>query len=90
MLHSESVSLSTSPSIPKVHKMVREDLSPKMMDAAFTGGGRPFGVDLLMMGSDHLRGGGGDRHRSRTNSMVLYTVDSSGNWKHWVTLISQW
>jgi len=64
-----------------VHRMVREDLAPKMRDAAFVGGGRPFGVDALVVGTER-RGVVGEEERV-IDSMVMYTLDPSGNWKHW-------
>jgi len=64
--------------------MLRKDLVPKIMDAVFVGGGRLFGVDVLMEEWDWQGNGGGDScdsHRRRASYIVLYTVDPSGNWK---------
>jgi len=70
---------SSSSSAPDSHKMVRENLTPKMRYAAFFHGKRLIGVDLLVVGSDHRVGGGSP---SRKKSIMIHTVDPSENWKH--------
>lgn len=57
------------------HRLVREDISPMMMDATMSGGGRPFGVQLLVVGQSAQRS-------SNDCSLEIYTIDPSGGWRN--------
>lgn len=57
------------------HRLVREDLSSVMMDAAMTDGGRPLGAQLLVVGQSVLHA---------QSPLDIYTVDPSGGWRSWV------
>lgn len=75
-----SSSLSSSKSVDP-HRLVREDLSSMMIDAAMSEGGRPFGVQLLVVGQSALS-------RRRANNgcpLEIYTIDPSGGWRNCVT-----
>jgi len=65
-----------------VHKFVRQKLAPKMRKAAFVGNGRPFGVEALVIGSNRAEKTK-PCFNNLFNSIMLYTIDPSGNWKHW-------
>ena len=55
------------------HRLVREDVSSMMIDAAMSDGGRPWGVQLLVIGQSAL---------SRDQLLDIYTIDPSGGWRH--------
>lgn len=55
------------------HRLVREDVSSMMIDAAMSDGGRPWGVQLLVIGQSAL---------SRSQILDIYTIDPSGGWRH--------
>ncbi len=55
------------------HRLVREDVSSMMIDAAMSDGGRPWGVQLLVIGQSAL---------SRNQLLDIYTIDPSGGWRH--------
>ena len=59
--------------------MVREDLVSKMREAAFVGGDRPFGVDLMVVGSNHRnsrrRGGSSNAASHPLSSMVVLCLN---------------
>ena len=55
------------------HRLVREDVSSMMIDAAMSDGGRPWGVQLLVVGQSAL---------SRDQLLDIYTIDPSGGWRH--------
>ena len=55
------------------HRLVREDVSSMMIDAAMSDGGRPWGVQLLAIGQSTL---------SRDQLLDIYTIDPSGGWRH--------
>ncbi|KAL9182830.1 hypothetical protein ACHAXT_004109 [Thalassiosira profunda] len=55
------------------HRLVREDLSAAMIDAAMAEGARPLGVQLLAVGASALP--------SRKGALEVYTVDPSGGWR---------
>ena len=66
------------------HRLVREDLSATMIDAAMSDGGRPLGLQLLVVGTSALS----SPRRRRTTaaedgipSLEVYTVDPSGGWR---------
>jgi 20S proteasome alpha/beta subunit len=67
-----SSSLTSGKSIDP-HRLVREDLSSMMIDAAMSDGGRPWGVQLLVIGQSAL---------SRNQVLDIYTIDASGGWRH--------
>jgi hypothetical protein len=48
-------------------------MSSMMIDAAMSDGGRPWGVQLLVIGQSAL---------SRSQSLDIYTIDPSGGWRH--------
>lgn len=52
------------------HRIVREDLSNILIDAAASDGGRPMGVQLLVVGQSCISQG-----------LELYTIDPSGGWR---------
>lgn len=56
------------------HRLVREDISPLMMDATMSDGGRPFGVQLLVVGQSSQR-------NSNDCPLEIYTIDPSGGWR---------
>lgn len=57
------------------HRLVREDLSSFMIDAAMASdGARPLGVQLLVIGTSSLS----------SSSLEMYTVDPSGGWRSWI------
>jgi 20S proteasome alpha/beta subunit len=53
------------------HKLVREDLSSVLIDASSSDGGRPMGVQCLVVGQSCIK----------RDTMELYTVDPSGGWR---------
>jgi len=55
------------------HRLVREDVSSMMIDAAMSDGGRPWGVQLLVIGQSAL---------SQNRLLDIYTIDPSGGWRH--------
>ena len=63
------------------HRLVREDLSSMMIDAAISDGGRPLGVQLLVVGLSQRR----TRKMQNTNSdypaLEIYTIDPSGGFR---------
>lgn len=61
------------------HGLVREDLSSMMIDAAMNEGGRPLGVQLLVIGQSSLSSS--SRVRRKHPSLEMYTVDPSGGWR---------
>ncbi|KAL7432594.1 hypothetical protein ACHAXM_003309 [Skeletonema potamos] len=67
-----SLSLTSGKSVDP-HRLVREDVSSMMIDAAMSDGGRPWGVQLLVIGQSAL---------SRSQSLDIYTIDPSGGWRH--------
>ncbi|KAL7527582.1 hypothetical protein ACHAWF_002233 [Thalassiosira exigua] len=58
------------------HRLVREDLAAMMMDEAMSEGGRPYGVQLLVVGQSALSGRNG-----RSFPLEIYTIDPSGGWR---------
>ena len=56
------------------HRLVREDISPMMMDATMSDGGRPFGVQLLVVGQSAQRS-------LNDYPLEIYTIDPSGGWR---------
>ena len=58
------------------HRLVREDLAPMMTDATMSGGGRPFGVQLLVVGQSAL-----SQQSSNDCPLEIYTIDPSGGWR---------
>ena len=67
------------------HRLVRDDISPSMIDASMSDGGRPYGVQLLVVGPSALS----SRRNANANakddrSLEIYTVDPSGGWRSWV------
>jgi 20S proteasome alpha/beta subunit len=70
-----SLSKSSTKSVDP-HRLVREDLAPMMMDATMSGGGRPFGVQLLVVGQSTL-----SRQSSNDCPLEIYTIDPSGGWR---------
>jgi hypothetical protein len=73
------------------HRLVREDLSAMMIDAAMSDGGRPLGLQLLVVGTSALSSSSRRRRTTTTTttteeedellSLELYTVDPSGGWR---------
>lgn len=62
------------------HRLVRDDLSSMMIDAAMSDGGRPLGLQLLVVGQSAL-----SQNRQRGNgSLEMYTIDPSGGWTSYV------
>lgn len=59
------------------HRLVREDLSAMMIDAAMANGGRPLGVQLLVVGQSALS----NRRRTNDRPLEIYTIDPSGGWR---------
>ncbi|KAL7460194.1 hypothetical protein ACHAXS_000656 [Conticribra weissflogii] len=59
------------------HKLVREDLSSILSDAAMSEGGRPLGLQLLVVGQSTLS------FPSASSALEIYTIDPSGGWKNW-------
>ena len=57
------------------HRLVREDLSSLMIDAAMSDGGRPLGVQLLVIGQSALP------QKGSGSVLELYTIDPSGGWR---------
>eukprot|EP00985_Skeletonema_marinoi_P020711 scaffold12372_cov105-Skeletonema_marinoi.AAC.3 len=55
------------------HRLVREDVTSMMIDSAMSDGGRPWGVQLLVIGQSAL---------SRNRLLDMYTIDPSGGWRH--------
>ncbi|KAL3798229.1 hypothetical protein ACHAWO_003434 [Cyclotella atomus] len=53
------------------HKLVREDLSSMLIDASSSDGGRPMGVQCLVVGQSCIK----------RDALELYTVDPSGGWR---------
>lgn len=66
------------------HRLVREDLSEMISDAAASDGGRPFGVQMLVVGRSTLAGRMRSSKRTvhRNPALEVYTVDPSGGWRH--------
>ncbi len=65
------------------HRLVREDLSSMMIDAAMSDGGRPLGVQLLVAGLSSRRRttAADDDDDDGRFSLEVYTVDPSGGWR---------
>mmetsp|Transcript_19428 Transcript_19428/g.40056 ORF Transcript_19428/g.40056 Transcript_19428/m.40056 type:complete len:476 (+) Transcript_19428:24-1451(+) len=59
------------------HRLVKEDVSLILRDAAMLEGGRPLGVQLLVVGHSALS------LQSSSSSLEIYTIDPSGGWKNW-------
>ncbi len=57
------------------HRLVREDVSSMMIDAAMSDGGRPWGVQLLVIGQSALS-------RDQNQLLDMYTIDPSGGWRY--------
>jgi 20S proteasome alpha/beta subunit len=57
------------------HRLVREDVSSMMIDAAMSDGGRPWGVQLLVIGQSALS-------RNQNQLLDMYTIDPSGGWRY--------
>ena len=57
------------------HRLVREDMSSMMIDAAMSDGGRPWGVQLLVIGQSALS-------RNQNQLLDMYTIDPSGGWRY--------
>ena len=53
------------------HKLVREDLSNVLIDAASSDGGRPMGVQCLVIGQSCIK----------KDTLEVYTIDPSGGWR---------
>lgn len=53
------------------HKLVREDLSSILIDAASSDGGRPMGVQCLVIGQSFIK----------KDTLEVYTIDPSGGWR---------
>jgi len=70
-----SSSMSSTKSVDP-HRLVREDICPMMMDATMSDGGRPFGVQLLVVGQSAFA-----RRRSNDCPLEIYTIDPSGGWR---------
>jgi len=68
-------SSSTSGKSVDPHRLVREDLSSMMIDAAMSEGARPLGIQLLVIGQSALSSKGS------TNSLEIYTIDPSGGFR---------
>ncbi len=60
------------------HRLVRDDLSSMMIDAAMSDGGRPLGVQLLVIGQTALTT---KQAKDNAPSLELYTIDPSGGWR---------
>jgi hypothetical protein len=60
------------------HRLLREDLSSLMIDATMSDGGRPWGVQLLVIGQSALSTTA-TAHSSST--LEMYTLDPSGGWR---------
>eukprot|EP00578_Thalassiosira_sp_NH16_P003967 CAMPEP_0181133540 /NCGR_PEP_ID=MMETSP1071-20121207/31584_1 /TAXON_ID=35127 /ORGANISM="Thalassiosira sp., Strain NH16" /LENGTH=390 /DNA_ID=CAMNT_0023219949 /DNA_START=57 /DNA_END=1229 /DNA_ORIENTATION=- len=71
-----SPSSSTSSKSIDPHRLVREDLSSMMIDAAMSNGGRPLGVQLLIVGQSAL-----PLRKENECPLELYTIDPSGGWR---------
>ena len=56
-----------------VHSMT-ECVSDLFRQTAFSKGGRPFGVQTLLLGGDDI---------DKTKRFCLYTIDPSGSWQSW-------
>jgi len=59
------------------HRLLREDLSSLMIDATMSDGGRPWGVQLLVIGQSALSTA--TAHSS--SKLEMYTLDPSGGWR---------
>ena len=70
-----SSSSSTSGKSVDPHRLVREDLSSMMIDAAMSEGARPLGIQLLVIGQSSLSSKGSN------NSLEIYTIDPSGGFR---------
>ena len=55
------------------HRLIRDDVSPLLIDAAMSDGGRPWGVQLLVVGQSTL---------CRDQLLDIYTVDPTGVFRH--------
>ena len=58
------------------HRLLREDLLSLMIDATMSDGGRPWGVQLLVIGQSALSA---TAHSS--SKLEMYTLDPSGGWR---------
>jgi len=70
-----SSSSSTSGKSVDPHRLVREDLSSIMIDAAMSEEARPLGIQLLVIGQSALSSKGSN------NSLEIYTIDPSGGFR---------
>ena len=68
-------SSSTSGKSVDPHRLVREDLSSMMIDAAMSEGARPLGIQLLVIGQSALSS------KASNNSLEIYTIDPSGGFR---------
>lgn len=59
------------------HRLLREDLSSLMIDATMTDGGRPWGVQLLVIGQSALS----TVTAHSLSKLEMYTLDPSGGWR---------
>lgn len=67
------------------HRLLREDISTMMIDAAMSDGGRPWGVQLLVIGQSALfhpqQRQTMYNNNNRHQTLEMYTVDPSGGWR---------
>lgn len=71
-----SSSSSTSGKSVDPHRLVREDLSSIMINSAMSEGGRPLGIQLLVVGQSAL-----SKRITAEESLEIYTIDPSGGFR---------
>jgi len=67
-------------SFPSLKRIVVDKIANRMSRVAFAAEGRPFGVQVLVVG----KGNRTDNSSSRPISpLLMYTIDPSGGWRQW-------
>ena len=69
--------------IGETHGLVRSFISRKLRESVSFEAGRPFGVEMMIVGMNRAfsRKLKGDNKMNPV--MGIYTIDASGNWRHW-------
>jgi 20S proteasome alpha/beta subunit len=64
-----------------LHKLVVQNMARQLQRASLSSGGRPFGVQALLVGPKGPSGA--HRGRKGGSGMDVFTVDTAGGWNHW-------
>ena len=70
-------------SFPAPISHIVKTLAGTVQDAAQYAGGRPYGLQALVVGQEEDSVSASAALPSRRRSLYVYTVDPSGSWRHW-------